>query len=81
MVLPAFPAIMKSLSTILCAAFAVSGAFLLSAAPAHTGDLEIGDEAPDFELPGSDGEIYVLSDFKGKEAVVIAWYPRAFTGG
>ena len=36
---------------------------------------------PDFELKGSDGKSYKLSDFKGKKAVVIAWYPKAFTGG
>jgi thioredoxin-dependent peroxiredoxin len=40
-----------------------------------------GDAAPDFELPGSDGKTYKLSDFKGKQAVVIAWFPKAFTGG
>ena len=40
-----------------------------------------GDPAPDFELKGSDDKTYKLSDFKGKQAVVIAWYPLAFTGG
>ena len=44
-------------------------------------ELKVGDPAPDFELPGSDGKTYKLSDFAGKEAVVIAWYPKAFTGG
>ena len=43
--------------------------------------LKVGDPAPDFELVGSDGKTYKLSDFKGKQAVVVAWYPRAFTGG
>jgi peroxiredoxin Q/BCP len=32
-------------------------------------------------LKGSDGKTYKLSDFKGKKAVVIAWFPKAFTGG
>ena len=41
----------------------------------------VGKMAPDFELKGSDGKSYKLSDFKDKEAVVIAWYPKAFTGG
>jgi len=44
-------------------------------------DLKSGDDAPNFELKGSDGKTYKLADFKGKQAVVIAWYPKAFTGG
>ena len=44
-------------------------------------ELKTGDSAPQFELPGSDGKTYKLSDFKGKQVVVIAWYPKAFTGG
>jgi len=44
-------------------------------------ELKVGDAAPDFEMPGSDGKTYKLSEFKGKQAVVVAWYPRAFTGG
>ena len=44
-------------------------------------DLAVGDDAPDFSLVGSDGKTYTLSDFKGKQAVVVAWYPKAFTGG
>lgn len=44
-------------------------------------DLKVGDKAPDFEMVGSDGKTYKLSDFEGKKAVVVAWFPRAFTGG
>jgi peroxiredoxin Q/BCP len=44
-------------------------------------DLNPGDAAPDFSLPGSDGKTHKLSDFKGKQAVVLAWFPKAFTGG
>ena len=44
-------------------------------------DLTVGDAAPDFALQGSDGKTYKLSAFRGKQAVVIAWYPKAFTGG
>jgi thioredoxin-dependent peroxiredoxin len=43
--------------------------------------LKTGDKAPDFTLPGSDGKQYHLSDFAGKSAVVVAWFPKAFTGG
>jgi thioredoxin-dependent peroxiredoxin len=44
-------------------------------------ELKPGDLAPTFALPGSDGRTYSLSDFKGKQAVVLAWFPKAFTGG
>ena len=43
--------------------------------------LKAGDEAPDFTLPGSDGKTYRLADFRGRRAVVLAWFPKAFTGG
>ena len=33
-----------------------------------------GDEAPDFELRGTDGRTYRLSDYRGKQAVVLAWF-------
>jgi thioredoxin-dependent peroxiredoxin len=44
-------------------------------------DLKPGDPAPPFELPGSDGRTYRLADYKGKQAVVLAWFAKAFTGG
>lgn len=44
-------------------------------------ELKVGDDAPNFELKGSDGKTYRMSELKGKKAVVIAWYPKAFTGG
>ena len=43
--------------------------------------LEVGDEAPDFSLQASDGNTYSLEQFKGNQAIVIAWYPMAFTRG
>jgi cytochrome oxidase Cu insertion factor (SCO1/SenC/PrrC family) len=50
-------------------------------APAqYSADLRVGDKAPDFELPGSDGKVHKLSDYRGK-TVVLAWFPKAFTGG
>ena len=64
--------------------FALAFASLLLAGGFHMpedAELKVGDDAPDFELKGSDGETYKLSDFKGKQAVVVAWYPKAFTGG
>jgi peroxiredoxin Q/BCP len=43
--------------------------------------LQVGDQAPPFSLPGSDGAIHSLADHLDKRAVVIAWFPKAFTGG
>lgn len=43
--------------------------------------LEVGESAPDFSLPGSDGNTYSLSQFAGERPVVIAFFPKAFTGG
>jgi len=40
----------------------------------------VGDMAPDWTLPGSDGNQYTLSELRGKH-VVIAFFPKAFTGG
>lgn len=42
--------------------------------------LEVGDQAPEFSLPGSDGSTHQLSDYRG-QVVVLAWFPKAFTGG
>ena len=44
-------------------------------------ELKVGDAAPNFTLQASDGKTYTLADFKGKSAVVIAWFPKAFTQG
>ena len=45
-------------------------------------ELKVGVQAPQFELPGSDGKTYKLADLTRQgTAVVVAWYPKAFTGG
>ena len=56
-------------------------AVISSQTVAGAADLKEGDDAPNFELQASDGKTYKLSDLKGKKAVVVAWFPRAFTGG
>jgi peroxiredoxin Q/BCP len=54
---------------------------LVLAAPVLAASLNVGDAAPDFSLQGSDGKTYTLSEFRGKQAVVIAWFPKAYTSG
>lgn len=69
------------------AVLSLAAGVALSLAASMTGlgqtpmELKAGDMAPDFTLQGSDGKTYKLSDFKGKSAVVLAWFPKAFTGG
>ena len=69
--------------------FALSAAFgiattVMSAQASQTPPpqptLKAGDPAPDFELKGSDGKTWRLRDLRGK-TVVLAWFPKAFTGG
>src|SRR5262245_38343632 len=56
-------------------------ALLAGAAGARAEELAPGAKAPDFALQGSDGRTYRLAEFKGKQAVVLAWFPKAFTPG
>jgi peroxiredoxin len=56
---------------------------LVNPATAQTpsAELKVGDQAPDFTLPATDGKTYTLSkDLKG-HWVVLAWFPKAFTAG
>lgn len=51
---------------------------------AHAEDKAVakeGEKAPEFKLKGSDGKEYSLKQFAGKQAVVIAWFPKAKTRG
>jgi peroxiredoxin Q/BCP len=58
----------------------LSVAFLSFATTAMAQELKVGDMAPDFTLQASDGHTYTLSKLRGK-TVVLAWFPKAFTGG
>lgn len=42
--------------------------------------IEVGSEAPDFELKNQHGELVRLSELRGEKAVVLLFYPFAFTG-
>jgi peroxiredoxin Q/BCP len=63
----------------------LAAAGLLAASPLFAAEepkpLAAGDPAPAFALPGSDGRTHALADYVGKKAVVLAWFPKAFTGG
>ena len=58
-----------------------AAAALLVGCSVGPGAPEEGQQAPDFELQGSDGATYTLSQFRDKQSVVIAFFPKAFTGG
>ena len=61
-------------------AFVAVLAIALGATGASAEQLNVGDDAPAFELPGSDGNTHSLAQYAGK-TVVLAWFPKAFTGG
>jgi peroxiredoxin len=42
--------------------------------------IEVGQQAPDFTLKDQNNEEWTLSSFRGKKAVLIVFYPLAFTG-
>ena len=65
----------RAVFAVLCAAG------LALSASAQAAELKVGDDAPNFKLKATDGKTYNLADFKGKQAVVLAWFPAAFTAG
>src|SRR5437868_982859 len=73
---------MRVMMTIgLMAVLGVAGAMAQAPAAAVSTVVKVGDMAPDFTLPGTDGQTHKLSQYRGKQAVVVAWFPKAFTGG
>ena len=44
-------------------------------------DLKVSTAAPDFTLNDGDGVAHSLRDYLGKKNVVLAFYPKDFTGG
>jgi len=66
--------------TTLAALGLASMALTAQTAPPQT-HLKVGDPAPDFTVRSTAGGNFKLSDFKGKQTVVVAFFPAAFTGG
>ena len=64
-----------------CSVVAIATCLSVLSAPSVADVPKVGDAVPDFEMQGSDGKTYKAKDFIGKKAVIIAWFPRAFTGG
>ena len=62
-------------------ALAALAALSVPAAGEEPAPPKVGDKAPNFKLMGTDGKEYTLEQFKGKSAVVLAWYPKAGTPG
>ena len=71
-------AMTKSLA--FAASFFLANLFAQNIQPPHT-MLKEGDIAPDFTLPSTQGGKVTLSSFRGKNTVVLAFFPAAFTGG
>jgi len=69
-----------TIRTIVCGALLAAGAFAQGQQPPKT-HLKEGDMAPDFSLAATTGGKVTLSDFRGKNFVVLAFFPAAFTGG
>jgi peroxiredoxin len=74
--------VFKALRMIAATVSGIFGAVLHSAMRTDESHVELktGDAAPDFSLAASDGRTYRLRDLAG-HLVVVAWFPKAFTGG
>jgi len=55
--------------------------FAQTSTPPASTTLKVGDKAPDFTLPSTNGGDMHLADYLGKSTVVLAFFPAAFTGG
>lgn len=78
------PGAPRSLARTFVATVAACGAVVVGIGGGRTVDaneLKVGDKAPEFSLPGSDGRTHTLAEHRGRHVVVLAWFPKAFTSG
>jgi peroxiredoxin Q/BCP len=61
--------------------FGLLGGLVMGILPTKAAELKVGDKSPEFSLQGSDGKTYKLADYRDKQVVVLAWFPKAFTPG
>ena len=54
---------------------------ILAALLGASASLKVGDKAPDFTLPGTEGKPVTLSKLLEKGPVLLAFFPKAFTPG
>ena len=71
----------RTLLSLVAGAAVSFGAAIIALGRQPAPELKAGDLAPPFNLSGSDGKAHQLADHHGKSAVVLAWFPKAFTGG
>jgi len=71
---------MRTLSLAVMGLAATAASLCAQQAPPHT-SLKVGDMAPDFTLPSTAGGSVTLSSFRGKNNVLLAFFPAAFSGG
>ncbi len=72
---------MRILNLALCTASLSAALFAQAPAGPPSSTLKVGDTAPDFTLPSTQGGKMHLADYIGKGTVVLAFFPAAFTGG
>jgi len=68
---------MRNLKHGIKAALAIATSMLATVSYAG---VSVGEVAPNFSMPGSDGNTHTLADMKG-QYVVLAFFPKAFTKG
>jgi peroxiredoxin Q/BCP len=54
---------------------------ILAALLGASASLKVGDKAPDFTLPGTDGKPVTLAKLLARGPVILAFFPKAFTPG
>jgi thioredoxin-dependent peroxiredoxin len=72
----------RTLVALAALALAPAGGVRAAPAAASAADVpQVGQKAPDVQLPGSDGKGHWLRSYRGKKNVVLAFFPKANTSG